>query len=355
MNALVVAAAEYVDVRAILDGTLTAPETACGGVRTDGVRLCYLGAVNVLLGAPEAGKTLVAGGMVADELFSGGAVLWMDLDHNGAPAILDRLRRFGVPKSTLVDPNRFRMATPEDADAIAAVVQDAADWRPTFAVLDSIGELLPMYGANSNDADDYTRVHRVVLTALARTGAGVLAIDHEAKGVESRNYGATGSAAKKRAVDGALLRVTSLEPFTKEGGGRAQLSIVKDRHGALRGLTSGREPVVASFVVSPMPGGNAYRFETPIQTARPTSDVEILAALVPPPSSKRDVQDRLHWGGTRAGAALRLLRERDGGPGGPHGPGPVPAHGSESGPAGPPPYKGDQDHDQDPTSNEVAS
>ncbi|MDQ4213776.1 AAA family ATPase [Microbacterium sp. ASV81] len=339
--------AEYVDVAAVLNGTLTAPETACGGVRADGVHLCYLGAVNVLLGAPEAGKTLAAGAMAADELNSGGSVLWIDLDHNGPAAILDRLRRFGVPATTLTDPSRFRLATPDDTDAIAAIVHDCANWHPTFIVLDSIGELMPMYGANSNDADDYTRVHRTVLTALARTGAGVLTIDHEAKGVDSRNYGATGSAAKKRTIDGALLRVTNVDPFTKEHGGRAQLSIVKDRHGALRALAAGREPVIASFVVTPVPGGSDYRFETPTPTMQPTSDLEILAALVPPPSSKRDVQDRLHWGGTRAGTALRLLRQRDNGPDGPPGPGPVPVQRSTSGPTGPHPYRGDQDHDQD--------
>lgn len=278
--------------------------------------LLYAGAVNVLVGAPEAGKTLCAGGMAADELFSGGRVLWIDLDHNGARALLARLLAFGVDRAVLADRSRFRLCLPEDAESVAAIVDDAASWGPSLAVVDSVGELLPMFGANSNDADDYTRVNRAVMASLARYGVGVLAIDHEAKSLESRAYGATGSAAKKRAVDGALLRVTNVRPFAPGEGGTADLSVIKDRHGSLRALGSGREPTVAVFSMWPTVGGSGYRFEAPEPFVKPPSDVEQLAALVPAPSSQRDVQRRMGWGGTRANNALRLLRERSGSGGG---------------------------------------
>lgn len=303
--------AEYVDVASILSGDFEPPRTSVGGRRSDSVALLYAGAVNVLLGAPEAGKTLVAGAMAADELFSGGKVLWVDLDQNGAGPLLSRFRAFGVDVDTLCDTSRFRLAIPEDADALRAVVRD--DWIPTLAVVDSIGELVPMFGANSNNADEFTAVNRAVLVALASKGAGVLAIDHEAKSTESAVYGATGTMAKKRAVDGALLRVTNTRPFRPGFGGAARLSIVKDRHGYLRSLAeSDREPLIAEFVLEQRADSMLARFLMPTPKPVPIDDVDRLAALVPPPKSQRDVQNRMQWGGSRALRALRELRERSG-------------------------------------------
>ena len=305
----------YVNVAAILDGTFKAPQTSVGGRRSDTVPLLYASAVNVLLGAPEAGKTLVAGAMAADELFSDGRVLWIDLDHNGAPAILTRFRKYGVTAETLIDPSKFRLSIPEDAETIAGVVSDAATWKPTLAVVDSIGELLPLFGASSNDSDDYTRVHRAVLTSLARTGAGVLAIDHEAKGTDSRNYGATGTMAKKRAVDGALIRVTNIKPFAPGRGGEASLSIVKDRHGHLRSLAVGsREPVICGFTLDSSNDALLARFPLPIQPKAAISDVDELHNLFPAPTSVRDVKERMRWGSTRANAAFSAFKSVPGTP-----------------------------------------
>lgn len=307
-------AAEYVDVASVLSGDFEPPQTTVGGARSDGIRLLYAQAVNVLLGAPEAGKTLVAGAMAADELFSGGRVLWVDLDHNGAAPLLTRFREFGVSADVLCDPSRFRLAIPEDADALMAVVNDSRG--ATLAVVDSVGELLPMFGANSNDADQYTAVHRRVLTTMAGTGAGVLAIDHEAKGNESASYGATGTMAKKRAVDGALLRVTNVRPFRPGYGGEARLSIVKDRHGYLRALAEhDREPVICGFTLTPK--GDALLAQFPMPAAKPTpaDDVELLRALIPAPESVRDVKERMKWGSTRATNAFRAFKSVPGTPG----------------------------------------
>lgn len=300
------AVAEYVDAAAILDGTHKAPETSVGGRRSDGAPLLYAAAVNVLVGPPEAGKSLVAAAMAADELFSGGRVLWVDLDHNGPASILARFRGFGVPRDVLVDQSRFRLAVPHDANDMLAIVPDTTTWNPTIAVVDSIGELLPMFGANSNDADDFTRVNRQILAAMAGHGAGVLGIDHEAKGEASRSYGATGTAAKKRAVDGVMMRVTNVRPFRPGAGGEAVLSIVKDRHGSLRQLVEAeREPNLAGFVIDAVGG---YRFPMPTVKPSSSSDLEELLELVPPPSSVKDVRGRKGWGTTRASSALRQFR-----------------------------------------------
>ena len=109
--------------------------------------------------------------------------------------------------------NASALVEPVHPTHLDAVVADAQQWRPDVAVVDSVGELLPFLGLNTNSADDYTAAHRRVLTPLARAGACVIGIDHLAKNAESRSQGATGTHAKRRATGGASLRVTLLDTF----------------------------------------------------------------------------------------------------------------------------------------------
>src|SRR5690606_10139756 len=104
----------YIDAAALLDGDLQQPMPGVGSRRHgDGWQLLYENAVNVLVGDPEAGKSLLATAMVIDALYDGLNALWIDLDHNGAAATIARLRRFGLRDEILTDPARFRLAIPE--------------------------------------------------------------------------------------------------------------------------------------------------------------------------------------------------------------------------------------------------
>lgn len=303
----------YVDVQAFLSGDLVGPETGAGGRRSDGLPLLYRSATNVLLGDPESGKTLIATACACDEIWSRGSILWIDLDHNGAHATLNRFRSFGIETDTLVNEQRFRLAIPDDSDDVLALVADATIWQPTLVVIDSMGELLPMFGANSNDSDDFTRVNRQVMASFAQTGAAVLVIDHLAKNSQSREYGGTGTAAKKRAVDGGFLRVSLIRAFAPSKGGIASLSIVKDRHGFLRANAgSGREPVVSVFEMS-AGAATTWVFHVPEERAGSgDADVEKLLALTTPPSSVRDVKNRMKWGTDKASKAWKAFQERSG-------------------------------------------
>ncbi|MFJ2355113.1 hypothetical protein [Frigoribacterium sp. NPDC087798] len=182
-------------------------------------------------------------------------------------------------------------------------------------VVDSMGELLPIFGASSDSSDEYTKVHRAVLTAAARAGAAVLTIDHLAKGSESRAFGGTGTIAKKRAVDGALYRVEASQAFAPGKGGAASVRLLKDRHGSVRGgldaSSNGvREPTVTTFVID-APTSD-WRFDAPgpvlteaqLEDAKARVDAARLDLLNPPPTSQRDVQTRMKWGGSRALVAL---------------------------------------------------
>lgn len=134
----------------------------------------------------------------------------------------------------LRDPDLFRYCEPEDRTEARQVVEDCKAWRPAVAIVDSIGELLPLLGANSNNSDEITAVHSSVLKPLAKAGAAVIAVDHLAKGADSRAHGPGGGVAKKRAIGGVSVRVKLRKPFTPAHGGEALLVVNKDRHGGVR-------------------------------------------------------------------------------------------------------------------------
>ena len=309
----------YVDVAALLDGGLPDPPEPVLLHRDDGRAIFYAGQVNLVFGDPESGKTLVTQAAATEALRADRRVAIVDLDHNGPDATVWRLLDMGAPENRLRDPARFRYVEPEDKLHLLAVVAGLREWRPAVAVVDSIGELLPVMGLSSNSPDEFTTAHTRVLKPLAMAGAAVLAIDHLPKDRETRASGPTGTAAKRRAVGGVAVRVTVDQPFAPGKGGSAYLTVNKDRHGGLRRwcpVEPGKEPVAGVFQIEP--GEHDIRWsvrapatgEAPPQDRADPADLAELDALDPPPTSVRDVKDRLRWRSERATVALRQWRSR---------------------------------------------
>ena len=306
----------FVDVAEILAKGLPKPPAPVLLRREDGHALFYAAKVNVLFGDPECGKTWIALAAVVEALNAGRRVAVVDLDHNGAGEILSRLLALGATPAMLGDPNRFRLAEPEDADGVILVVAALRAWRPAVAVMDSLGELLPLLGLSSNSPDDYTSAHRRALTPLARAGAAVIVIDHLPKSDDARSHGQTGTMAKRRAVNGVSLRVTVAEPFAPGRGGAASMTVQKDRPGGVRAHcpADGKNQPAGRFVMTANPDGSiAWKVTRPVVASAaglvPDADLAELDGLVPPPTSKRDVQDRLKWGSDRAYKALTKWRD----------------------------------------------
>jgi hypothetical protein len=306
----------YGDVAALLAGGIPPPPTPVLLRRSDGHALLYAKKVNVLFGDPECGKTWIALAAMVEALNSGRRAAFVDLDHNGMAEVVSRLLLLGARPDDLADLERFRYAEPEDGDRLILVVGDQRRWRPAVAVVDSIGELLPMLSASSNSPDDYTSAHRRVLTPIARTGAVVIAIDHLPKDEEARNKGQTGTNAKRRAVNGVTLRVTTAEPFVPGQGGAASMTVFKDRPGGVRAHCpiAGKNQPAGRFVMTAGDDGTVtWRVTEPrveaVRNVVPDEDLAELDAMVPPPRSKKDVQDRLHWGSDRAMRVLSKWRE----------------------------------------------
>lgn len=244
----------YTDFAALLAGGLPEPPKPSVLSRADGVGIFYRAKRNELYGDPEAGKTMLTFAAIADELATGGRVVFIDLDNNGQIETAERLLMLGVPKAALIDPNRLRHCEPQSADEVVAIVKDCAGWA-TLAPIDCVGELLPLFGANSDKADDYTRVMQRVAGPLEKGGAAVVLIDHQAKGVDSRRYGAGGTMAKRRAVSGTSINLVRKATFIPGRGGIAELYINKDRPGGLRrhcpqGDGGGRQ-FAGTFILDP--------------------------------------------------------------------------------------------------------
>ncbi|WP_051399396.1 P-loop NTPase family protein [Haloechinothrix halophila] len=303
---------------ALLDGGLPDPPEPVLLYRDDGVALFYAGQVNLIFGDPESGKTMVAQAAANEALKAGRRVLFVDLDHNGADATVYRFLDMGAPESALRDPGLFRYVEPDDKAHLAAVVADAKEWRPAVAVVDSVGELLPMLRLSSNSPDDFTIAHSAVLKPLALSGASVLAVDHLPKNSETRASGPTGTTAKRRAIGGVALRITVNEPFAPGRQGSAFLSLNKDRHAGLRRHcpAEGREPSAGLFLLDSRGHEITYSIRPPQlgDAARAIgvsdSDLDAIDQLDPPPTSVRDVKTRLRWRSERAADVLRAWRER---------------------------------------------
>ncbi|MCP9621768.1 AAA family ATPase [Nocardia otitidiscaviarum] len=321
---------QYYDVAAMLAGTLPEPPRPNYGTRTDGRALFYAGEVNTLFGDPESGKTWVALSAAREILgeHGDGRVLVVDMDHNGPVATVSRLLALGASTVALGNRERFLYVEPDSRLHLSAIVADMVVWSPNVVVVDSLGELLPLFGSSSNSADEYTHVNSAVLKPLSKTGAAVLVIDHLAKGDASRKLGQSGTTAKRRAIGGVALRVTVQHAFAPGSGGSAWLTVNKDRHGGVRQhCPPGREPVAGRFELKPssIQGLLEPIIHEPQSADRAPSftiggepldslaaDVAELDKLDPPPQSKRDVQDRMSWGGTRASRALGAWRQAQG-------------------------------------------
>lgn len=304
----------YADLAALLSGGIPPPTPPVVLRRSDGTHMLYAGKVNVLFGDPESGKTWLALAAVVETLRQGRRAAVVDLDHNGAAATVTRLLALGARPETLASQDRLRYASPEDVDTLVRVVHDLRRWAPAVVVVDSLGELLPMLGLSSNSPDDYTAAHRRVLIPPAEAGACVIAIDHLPKGGEARAHGQTGTMAKRRAVNGAIIRVSLRQAFAPGRGGSAGLTVVKDRPGGLRATcpAGAGEQLGGIFTMEALPeGGLAWTIDVAraAPAGRDDADVAELDALLPAPRSQRDVQERLGWGGSRAMNALRKWRE----------------------------------------------
>lgn len=269
----------YTDFAALLSGGLPEPPKPTVLHRDDGTAVFYRRKRNDLHGDPEDGKTMVAlAAAVHDLTTTNGGVLFLDFDNNGPAETAQRLIMLGADPSVLADRNRFRHIEPADAQEVLRVVADCAGWA-TLVIGDCVGEVMPLFRASSDSADDYTRVMQQVSSPLEQGGAAVIWLDHQAKGAESRNYGAGGTMAKRRAVSGVSINLVRKQSFVPGQGGMADLWINKDRPGGLRAHCpkgEGRRQFAGTFVLdAPDPATGVATWRVTADRAEPSTTLAI--------------------------------------------------------------------------------
>lgn len=238
----------WFDVEAYIKAGMPDPPTPDVMLRTDGTGLFYAGQTNTLFGQAESGKTWVALATCAETIQAGRPAAFIDTDHNGPQQVISRLHLLGLSAGQIVANFRYREV--DDASGLAALVKDLEASPVSFAVFDSVGGVMALSGASSNDPDEYRRVNARYFKRVAKTGASVLLVDHEPKDADRARSGASGTAAKRQEVGGTSLRVTSQRAFTPGQGGACTLRVHKDRPGGLRrACPVAREPLAGTFVM----------------------------------------------------------------------------------------------------------
>lgn len=242
----------FEDLAPLLSGGFTPPEPEVF-TRDDGRALFYKGAVNCLYGESEAGKSWIAVAAMAEVLKAGGKAIYFDADENTAGALASRLSRMGVPDDVIINPHRCLISQVEDREQLPFLVNACRSFRPDIAVIDAVGRIMSLMGADSNRPDDYSRVHLQVFSAVKRCGAAVVLVDHPPKNKEKAALGASGTIAKRNNIDGSYLHVTLEDghAYTRGQGGASWITVQKDRHGQVRAYcpTDDKEPTAARFVM----------------------------------------------------------------------------------------------------------
>ncbi|MBB3041193.1 DnaB-like helicase N-terminal domain-containing protein [Nocardioides soli] len=254
------AASGYKDLSWVLTGQ--APEIEPPRwVRHDaGHALFYAGKVNGVFGDPETAKTWLAQCAIVEALNTGGTAAMVDVDHNGENHTAARLLLLGAHPEAIADGTRFRYYDPEDGDQLRNAITEITTNAPDVFLLDSLGEVFPMLGLNSNDGDELTGGLRLI-SRPADAGTCVIFIDHLPKSTEARATGfAIGSIAKKRAVRGSYIRAEERIKPAPGQVGKISLFVEKDTAGELRKQIPGgkylgtfvldsREPHVSRWAV----------------------------------------------------------------------------------------------------------
>jgi hypothetical protein len=272
----------FADLTWVLTGERRPPQQPEHLQTDNGHCLFYAGRINGMYGDPETAKSWIAQTTITQGLHQGQRAVYLDIDHNGSTEIAERLMLLGATPEQVGNPNQFRIYEPEDRQGLITFLTEMVHWKPDIAVIDSLGELMPMLGAKSIDNDELTNAMRAVLKPLAhKLGACVITIDHLPKGQDARSTGyAIGGIAKKRIVDGTYLSCEAIDPPAPGHIGKIRLSIEKDRHGQVRANATGR--IAGDYIIdSTDPTFTNTRIEHPAAGTdgkiKPTSAMRVIS------------------------------------------------------------------------------
>jgi AAA domain len=221
--------------------------------------LLYPGTRILVSGEFESGKSWLMVAIAADELRAGRGVIWIDTDDMGPSALLERLRGFKITDEQLRE--LFMYVRPEErfsASARLHLVAELTKRKGRLVVFDAFNATMALEGLNPESTTDVEYVWKELVDPFKHEGAAVALPDHVVKAKDGRGRYSYGSERKATGAD-VHIGMTSLSGFKRGVGGKAVLTIHKDRPGFLRQSPPGAFVLESEpFVKDP---GWTWRFE----------------------------------------------------------------------------------------------
>lgn len=274
---------EPVDLDEYLSGEIQPPVPDVM-YRNDGDALMYRGRVNMLYGASETAKSLIALHTCLQEIQQGQRVIYLDFEDEPENT-LHRLKTMGADADDVKgqfayirpeDPfaamqrNRWGQASATDVGRMNQRIfeKTVSEVRPSLVVADGMTSLYGLHGLDSNDSVS-TEIITSWLKTLTVNNTTVIVIDHTSKNAAQGTL-PIGSQHKTAMVQGTLLQVWPVKQPVKGSIGELELTILKDRPGEVRkiGSDKGSKVQVGARVVvdSTVEDVTDIRVEPPKQT-----------------------------------------------------------------------------------------
>jgi AAA domain len=213
------------------------------GKRADGQHLFYAGAINMIFGDSNSGKSWIALAICQQEAQAGRHVVYLDYESQ-ARTIKGRLTSIGVTPEQM---KRVHHVTCEGsfAKSYEEWLDKAVDkWKPTTLIIDTAGEAQSAQAdLTGSEADMIVKWRKMLPERYAQLGLCVIEIDHTGVSWEAADR-VQGSFRKKAGLTGIsiLASADKAHPHKKGVRGRTKLICRKDREG-----TYAIKEVVADF------------------------------------------------------------------------------------------------------------
>jgi hypothetical protein len=207
------------ETRALLESIRNGPPPS-----PDIAHMFYAGQTHTLSGKSDAGKSLFLALVARDQINAGQGVLWIDHEQ-GRRRLVRRLMDFGATDEALEN-HLFRIHHPI-GDSPAGFMDAFEGVR--FAVVDAFTGALTSRNLSSNSDVDIEQVYNRFLRPLAELGAGVVTIDHLGHMDPNRPIGS----GRKTGAPDVELMFKAVQQFKAGHGGRAAITIGRDRDGAI--------------------------------------------------------------------------------------------------------------------------
>jgi AAA domain-containing protein len=228
----------------------------------------YRGKVNEVHGPSESGKTMFVLAVAAQEIEAERHVVMVDYEDDGR-AIVNRLRFvFGMERDQIE--KYFHYFRPDVPFTDAGLEHITGIGDVSLCIIDAVTESMAVSGLDGRNENEVATWYNDFPKRLARTGMGVVLIDHTPQDNHQRQIG---SQHKKSAVDGVSYTAEPVYPFVKGNLGHLRIRVAKDKIGAIRQASlpqgEGRQYWRGDFKIDGRPTATGARVIVSGVTARP--------------------------------------------------------------------------------------